>query len=300
MDKTLFDFHADDFAVSASASRDIISLGKKGAVDSISIIPNMSAFGSSAPLLKEFPQGVKRSVHLNFMEGKSCMAREEVPDLVDENGFFKVSWGSLLLSGLNPAKRGRIKEQLSAEIVAQVEKCIEAGLADPLALRLDSHQHTHMIPVVQDALFEAVSRLERKGRRVEFIRNTEDPIFLYFHSIGTLKGFSFANMIKCMILNFFSFRLRKELEERNLPAGYLCGVFYSGHMDEVRLGAVLPLFEKLALKKGRRVEVLFHPGSVKREELTGEFTKPGFVQFHLSKNRYMEFNALCKLSGVDI
>ncbi|MBR5016183.1 MAG: hypothetical protein IKX50_00470, partial [Spirochaetia bacterium] len=137
-------------------------------------------------------------------------------------------------------------------------------------------------------------------RKVVFVRNTEDPISLYFRSWRTLRGFSFANMLKCIILNNFSFCLKKKLDERGLPIGYLCGVFYSGHMDEDRLRVVLPLFEKLAKKKNRRVEVLFHPGSVKKEEITPEFTKPGFVQFHLSNNRHVEFDALCRLSGVSV
>ena len=97
MDKTFLDFHADDFAVSLSSGRDIIRLGEKGAVDSISIIPNMSSFDSSVSLFKTFPPEIKRSIHLNFMEGKSCLKKDLVPDLVDENFCFKVSWGSLLL-----------------------------------------------------------------------------------------------------------------------------------------------------------------------------------------------------------
>ena len=300
MDKSLFDFHADDYAASLSASQDIRSLGEKGCIDSISMIPNMGAFETSAPLLKAFPQTIRRSIHLNFMEGKSCLPAAQIPDLVDEKGFFKVSWGSLLLANFNPVKRKSIKEQLTVEIVAQVEKCIAAGLVDPVALRLDSHQHTHMIPVVQDALFEAVDVLEKQGRKVVFIRNTEDPISLYFHSRKTLRGFSAANMLKCIILNFFSFRLKRKLKERGLPIGYLCGVFYSGHMDEERLNVALPAFEKLATGKNRRVEVLFHPGSIRKEEISEEFTKPGFVQFHLSNNRHVEFDALCRLSGVSV
>ena len=300
MDKTIFDFHADDFAVSLSASRDIISLGDKGVIDSISIIPNMSIFDEVVPLLKSFPQTIERSVHLNFVEGKSCLPKETVPDLVDDEGCFRISWGSLLLTGFNPARRKRVKEQLAAEIVAQVEKCIEAQIVLPDALRLDSHQHTHMIPLVQDALFEAVDRLEKKDRKVVFVRNSEDPIRLYFSSFKTLKSFSAANMLKCMILNLFSQRLKKKLKERNLPAGYLCGVFYSGHMDEERLSEVLLAFERLAGKNKRKVEVLFHPGRVRREEILPEFTKPGFVKFHLSSNRHIEFNSICKLSGVSV
>ncbi len=300
MDKTLFDFHADDYALSLSSSQDIISLGEKGCIESISIIPNMSLFETSAPLLKAFPQAVKRSIHLNFMEGRSCLPAAQIPDLVDGDGFFKVSWGSLFLANFNPFKRQTVKKQLAAEIIAQVEKCIATGVVDPMVLRLDSHQHPHMIPLVQDALLDAVDCLEKQGRKVTFIRNTEDPISVYFHSWKTLRGFSAANLLKCIILNCFSFRFKRKLKERGLEAGYLCGVFYSGRMDYERLIEVLPRFEKLAEKKKRRVEVLFHPGCVKKEEITPEFTKPGFVQFHLSNNRHVEFDALCRLSGVSV
>lgn len=300
MDKTVFDFHADDYAVSISASQDIIKLAGNGIINSISILPNMSAFDQAASMLEGLSPQVKKSVHLNFMEGRSCLPKGTVPDLVDNDSCFKVSWGSLLLASFNPIKRGRIKRQLADEIVAQVEKCIAAGLVEPGALRLDSHQHTHMIPLVRDALFDAIERIERQGRKVVFVRNTQDPLSIYFGTKGGLKEFSFANMLKCLILNWFSIALRRRLKERNLPIGYLCGVFYSGHMDDERLKKVLPAFEKLAIKKKCKVEVLFHPGSVKKEEITPEFNKPGFVNFHLSKNRHIEFNSICKLSGVSV
>ena len=300
MDKTVFDFHADDYAVSISASQDIIKLAGNGIINSISILPNMSAFDQAASMLEGLSPQVKKSVHLNFMEGRSCLPKGTVPDLVDNDSCFKVSWGSLLLASFNPIKRGRIKRQLADEIVAQVEKCIAAGLVEPGALRLDSHQHTHMIPLVRDALFDAIERIERQGRKVVFVRNTQDPLSIYFGTKGGLKEFSFANMLKCLILNWFSIALRRRLKERKLPIGYLCGVFYSGHMDDERLKKVLPAFEKLAIKKKCKVEVLFHPGSVKKEEITPEFNKPGFVNFHLSKNRHIEFNTLCNLSGARV
>ncbi len=300
MDKGIFDFHADDFALSLSSSQDIQTLGCKGAIQSISIIPNMSAFDQAIQLAAALPQNVKRSIHLNFMEGKSCLGRADVPDLVDDKGFFKVSWGGLLLASYNPFRRNVLRKQLSAEIVAQVEKCIASGLAEPKALRLDSHQHTHMIPLVQDSLFDAIDYLEKGGRKVVFVRNTEDPVMLYLRAKGALQGFSPVNIIKCLILNLFSIRLKAGLAKRNLPIGYLCGVFYSGHMDKEHLNRVLPAFEVRARKESRTVEVLFHPGSVKKEEILPEFNKPGFVAFHLSKNRHIEFNALCKLSGVSI
>ena len=43
-------------------------------------------------------------------------------------------------------------------------------------LRIDSHQHTHMIPVVAEALFEV---LEEQGWKASYIRDAKEP-FLYF------------------------------------------------------------------------------------------------------------------------
>ena len=294
------DFHADDYALSPNSDRDIDYLLDKGFISSISIIPNMSRFDQASVSLKSLPVDIEKSVHLNFMEGKSCLEKERIPDLVDEDSCFKVSWGSLLCSSFNPAKRRRIRRQLSLEIVAQVEKCICAGVVDPYALRLDSHQHTHMIPVVQDALFDAATILEVHGRKIVFVRNAEEPLLLYFKTRGGLAGFSFINMIKCLILNLFSLSLRRRLKKRSLPIAYLCGVFYSGHMDMERLKKVLPEFQHLVKSQNCRAEILFHPGTVLESEISAEFTKPDFVQFHVSENRQVEFESICRLQELNI
>ena len=74
----------------------------------------------------------------------------------------------------------------------------------------------------------------------------------------------------------------------NLPDSYLCGVYYSGKMDE-RIKNAIPVFKSEAIKHNRKFELLFHPGTMLKEELTQEFTKEGFTDFHLSKNRKVEY-----------
>ena len=280
-----------------NSSKDIEALCNDGCLDSVSIIPNMSSFDK---VCSSVVRGVKCSIHLNFMEGWCCSPKEGLTDLVDERGFFKASWLKLMLASYNPFKRAAIRSQLSREIVAQIEKCIEAGIVDSRTIRLDSHQHTHMIPVVADALFDAVSKLSAKGMKFEYIRNTEDPISIYMRTPGALEGFSFANLLKCLILNFYSIGFKRRLHSIGLQASYLCGVFYSGCMEPKRLGLVLPAFKKLAEKKGREVEVLFHPGSVKADEISEEFVKPGFVEFHLSPNRHIEYESIRNLKERDL
>lgn len=143
-----------------------------------------------------------------------------------------------------------------------------------------------MIPVVFDALKEAVFELENDGCKIEYIRNTQDPILLY----GGKDIFS-MNTIKCLILNFYSQKVKKYLVSKKLPVNYLCGVYFSGKMDS-RLKKVLPNFIKKAETQERNIELLFHPGTMLKSELTSEFKKEGFNEFHLSENRKTEYNTL--------
>lgn len=289
------DIHADDYALSENSDNDILTLCKGGILDSISVIPNLSCFENAVQKFLKIQKAASKkilvSVHLNFMEGKCCSQKSEIPDLIDENGFFTVFWGKLLIWNYNPFIRTKIKNQIKTEIISQIKKCVNAGISDKSKIRIDSHQHPHMIPIFFDALKDAVSELESDGFKIEYIRNTEDPIHLY----GGKNIFS-MNIIKCLILNFYSLKVRKYLKLKNLPLNYLCGVYFSGKMDG-RIKSVLPKFINKAKKQNRQVELLFHPGTMKGSEQTDEFTKQGFNEFHLSENRKIEFEEAKKISG---
>ena len=289
----IVDIHADDFALSENSDSDILQLCAECKLDSISIIPNLEYFETaSAKFLSIQEKSDKKilvSVHLNFMEGKCCAEKSLLPDLVDSEGFFTVSWGKFFMWNYIPFMRKKIKLQLKTEILAQIKKCLDSNIIDKNAIRIDSHQHPHMIPVVFEALKEVVFELENDGCKIEYIRNTQDPILLY----GGKNIFS-INTVKCLILNFYSIKVKKYLVSKKLPVNYLCGVYFSGKMDS-RLKKVLPKFIKKAERHNRNIELLFHPGTMLKSELTSEFKKEGFNEFHLSENRKIEYNTLKEL-----
>lgn len=294
--RAIIDFHADDFGISKNSCDDIMKLVINGFIDSISILPNMTNFDYGVGQLKEYfsnsDTNLKITVHLNFMEGHCCAEPISVSSLIDSKGFFSVSWGKLFIYNYIPVLRGKIKKQLTAEIIAQTEKCLSTGLLTGRKLRFDGHQHTHMIPLVFESLLSAIEYFENKGINTEYIRNTQDPIFPYYKAKNIKTTFETINLIKCLILNFYSHKIRKTLKKLNLPPNYLCGVFFSGHMDFDRLSMVLPYYSKVPLSQNRIIELLFHPGLVLKNELGEEFVKPGFNEFHLSEGRSIEFNAL--------
>lgn len=296
---SLFDFHADDFGISINSCNDILKLAQEKKINSLSILPNMNTFSYAVELLKKdnstLLSSIKITVHLNFMEGHCCSDKEQVSSLVDKNGYFKISWGKLFIYNYIPFLRAKIKKQLCTEIISQTQKCIDAGIIKD-KLRFDGHQHTHMIPLVFEALLIAVKHFDQKGFKTEYIRNTQDPIRPYYKAKEIKNTFNKINLIKCIILNYYSIKVRSNLKKMNLPVNYLCGVFFSGNMDFDRLSKILLYYIEKPLTQKRIIEILFHPGEVLKDEITEEFVKPDFNIFHLSDGRKIEFSSLQKFS----
>lgn len=288
--------HADDYAISPSSDADVIALCKAGKLDSISVMPNMDICENTCKTFiaekENFPKKLKVSVHLNFVEGKSISSYNEVSHLVDEKSFFTVTWLKLLLWSYNPFVRKKIRAELACEIVSQTKRMVGLGMISCSAIRFDSHQHTHMTPIVFDALLDAVDELKKNNYEIEYIRCSEDPILPYFFFREIYKTFSLVNILKCLILNFFSKKVRRTLAKMNLPATLLCGVFFSDCMNVERVNKVLPSLEKKAIKEKRPFEVLFHPGKMLESEVTDEIV---FRKAHTSKNRHIEYDAVMQL-----
>lgn len=291
------DIHADDFGVSVHASKEILKAWEDGVLDSISVISNMSCFAECVRLYQEKKAssggGPLISVHLNVLDGKAVLDRKKIPDLVDEEGFFRLTWGKLfLLNYAGKKKREEIGRQLKTEFTAQIRLVQEAfGLTE---LRLDSHQHPHMIPFVFDVLMEIA---EESKIPVRFVRLAKEPIVPFLRQISFYPTYSPVNLVKNMILNFFSVNNRKKLEKRGISYGLLWGLLMSGCMDERRIPELFSYMVKYAGKKGAVLEILFHPGRMLKEEISAEYRKKGFLRFYLSADRSVEKRSLYSLKG---
>lgn len=292
------DVHADDYGLSVHASEEIIHCIRQGWVDSISIMPNMSCFETAVNMLKEqVPPGQMPlySVHLNFMEGHCLSDPSEVPELVDNVGMFKVSWGSLCVDSFRFGKRRkRMKIQLKKEIKAQIERIRNSGLSNR-PFRIDSHQHSHMIPVVFDALTEVV---REENYKVEYIRMPEEPQLPYLKAVSLWHTYSPINIIKNLILNLFAKRNRRMIRDMDLNSELLWGLVFSGEMDQYRIKSLWPGMTDYIRKRNSVLEILFHPGRALPEEIGKEYVKPGFVKFHLSEGRDREKRAMEWISQV--
>ena len=303
------DIHADDYALTPNTSRDMLACMEKGLLDSISIVPNMSCFEECMELLyqkiPELPFLPKMSVHLDFVEGRCLAGKEKAPVLVGrEETVMGLSWGKLFLLSYMPWKKRTVKTQLKLEIREQlkevnavidraVETAKEAGVPNrQRGMRIDSHQHAHMIPIVWDALTEVI---EEEGYAVEYIRNSREILWKFVIRIDLWKTYRAVNFVKNRLLALYSHKVERYTRINDREQMYLWGLIMSGHMDYDRIKTLYPAIAAKARKDGRTLEILFHPGLTLPEEVTEEIGRSAAADFYLRPDRHVEMEALGRI-----
>lgn len=302
------DIHADDYALTVNTSKDMLMCMQAGKLDSISIVPNMSCFAACMELLYEqipaLPFLPLMSVHLDFVEGRSLARKEEVPLLVKENtDLMGLSWGGLFQYSYLPWKRGQVKSQLKREIKAQIvrvqkaiDKCVEIAKEHGVpckqdGLRLDSHQHAHMIPVVWEAVLEAV---REEGWQLSYIRNSKEVLGVFLSERTLWKTYRPINFVKNRLLSLYSHKVDRYCKAQGMEQMYLWGLVMSGRMDRARIEKLYPKMIRRAKQDGRTLEILFHPGLTLPEEVTPEIAKEAVEDFYMRGDRHIEKEAVLK------
>lgn len=295
------DYHGDDYGISKNNCIRFIELMKASKIDSISIIPNMSFFNEGTTMLRaiwnELEHKPMISVHLNLIDGFSLSKasnRHLTRKLDDGRLVMSASWIKLLLFSYLPGKKKQIlRQDISNEISMQLRQVYE-NLPDGCELRIDSHVHTHMIPIVFDALLDVLYS-EKLVEKTEYIRVSKEPFWMFFTTSGVRGTFSFINVIKNILLSVLSIRVERKLKTAEIDFGYLCGLIMTGHMDRQRVDLLLPKIniwmEKRSKKGNSYLEILCHPGRVLREEHCKEFGEEDAVAL-LSDERDIEYNML--------
>lgn len=303
------DIHADDYGLTLNTSKDMLSCMEKGYLDSISIVPNMSCFSECMELLYKavprLPFLPKMSVHLDFVEGYCLAGPDKAPMLTGPEGtLMGLSWGGLFTLSYIPWKRRQAKEQLKKEMRAQIGKVQEvvrrameiAGeygvQCSQRGLRIDSHQHAHMIPVVWEALTEVIAE---EHYEVEYIRNSKEMLAAFVLQVPLWKTYRPVNFIKNRLLFFYSHRADRYAGTHHLEQMYLWGLIMSGHMDYDRIVRLYPKIAAKADRDSRVLEILFHPGLTLPEEVSGEIGEEAAQDFYLRQDRHVEMEAVKRI-----
>ncbi|MGH9847991.1 MAG: carbohydrate deacetylase, partial [Blastocatellia bacterium] len=159
----------------------IIECHTRGIVTSATLMANMPAFEDAVALARAHPSlGV--GLHFNITEGRPVADAARVGSLLDARGEFLGTSTALL----RRAMLGRLRvEEVVVELRAQVEKALEAGVG---LTHVDSHKHSHALPLVAAAMARTIGDYGIRAMRTPRERWRFDPGFgsikLIAQSIG--------------------------------------------------------------------------------------------------------------------
>jgi predicted glycoside hydrolase/deacetylase ChbG (UPF0249 family) len=273
-------FCADDYGISSQSNTRIEECLKNGVLNKISILPNGNASEFTERLLDE---NVKLSLHLNLIEGYPLSKKEDVSLLVTDKGFFKYSFIGLFFLSIF-GNRNLFKKQIYNELKMQIDFW-KKKMGEKTPILIDSHQHTHMIPLIFKTLMRVIREEEVS---VEYIRIPAEPILPYIKSPSLYLKYSPVGLVKQWLLKFLNLVNRKELKKANIKSASFMGILFSGQLTEDKINKLLPKY----IKQNENIEIAFHPGYLESGETLIDGCKTSFNKFYYSKWRRKEYDTL--------
>ncbi len=140
---------ADDFGLSTEVNQAVVEAHQNGILTCASLMVGGKAADEAVVLARKHPL-LKVGLHLTLVNGFSILAKEEIPDLVDENGRFS---DDNVLSGIRYFFSRRARTQIAMECEAQIRKFLDTGLSMD---HINSHRHLHIHPVIRDIILRLV------------------------------------------------------------------------------------------------------------------------------------------------
>lgn len=281
-------FHSDDYGISDHSCRQILDCCDQGQLQSVAILANSRFYDQSLELLRPYVQQGRLSitVHLNLVEGPSVTPAVQIPHLVDERGFFKLSFGQMLLqTSLHP--HGPLIHEIHLELKNQITR-VMTSFPD-VSIGLDSHQHFHMIPAIFRTVIELI---DETGISLHHLRFASEPLLPFLREPSFYKTYRPINLVKNLTLGILGLWDHRYLKNRSYEVPLFFGLMLSGCMDQDRVEVLLPRFYRIAQKKGCNLEVLSHPCGVSDPSECMAPDKKGFVAFYLSEGRQKEADML--------
>lgn len=286
--------HADDFGITLEQSKDILACsaacGGAGALNSTSALVTSPAFPECAAFARPFVDAgcIRMGLHLNLVEGPALSSTQDAPLLVGKDGRFRCGFAQMLALSCGP-QRAALTDQVRQEAGAQIRAFLEAFPELQGRLRVDGHQHFHLIPAVFDGLLAAVAD---EGCTLEYLRIPAEPLAPYREVRAVRRQVTPVNVVKNVLLNaLWKSCAARYPEDLPQPAAFY-GLALSGCMQHAANEEFLARILADAMREGRDMELLFHPGGVSTPDACLAPNLKGFRAFYQSPNRAAEAAAL--------
>ncbi len=251
--------HADDFGLTEATNKAIISLLESNKLNSTSLIVNGSATNSAIEGWKKnskFPL----YLHLCLTEGPATTLKRNIISLTNKKGLLKQSFINLFFISFLPKKntrRKRVKEELRKEIYSQIY--LFKKLTGLNSIKIDGHQHIHLVPIVLEILLE-IAPFEN----IKWLRTTNEPIPTDIAFKNWYIAISKGGCIKWLILQALSYFAKLRLYKASIKTNSgFSGVIFTGHMSK---SILIQAWKELEVLKTSHLKtppmILLHPGEI--------------------------------------
>jgi predicted glycoside hydrolase/deacetylase ChbG (UPF0249 family) len=277
-------FCADDYGISQACNTRIENCLKNGVLNKISVLPNGDCVDFKERLSGD---AAKLSLHINLVEGHPLSDLQDVSLLVTEQGSFKYSFVGLLRLSFSKDRK-EFQKQLYGELQKQVQFWKQA-MGEETPLSIDSHQHTHMIPLIFKTLMQVI---RDEQLNVESLRIPAEPLRPYLCTPSLYAQYPVKGLVKQWLLKLLALVNRRELKKSKVEFTYFMGALFSGRLTEEKIKKLLPQYLKLAEKHGKNIEIALHPGYLTPGEHLIEGCREDFEKFYFSEWRKKEYDTL--------
>jgi predicted glycoside hydrolase/deacetylase ChbG (UPF0249 family) len=274
--------HADDCGLTPGITAGIMACHDRGPLRRTSVIVNSSGWDDAVAALRERPR-LEPVLHLNLFEGTPISPPAEIGLLVDRRGRFNRSFGALLALGHGPSA-SRLRRQIRLELERQLDRFVDA-FGHASAIAVDGHVHYHVLPAVCDELMAIAA-----AYRVRTVRLPRE--LLRWKPLAGAVRPPLVNMGKNVVLRVLCRRalpLFKACEVQTSDA--FIGVLDTGRMTLEGIRASLTQLRSAGVSG--TVEILFHPGRARPDEVAAWDGRPGLRSVYLSPDRDREAELLC-------
>ncbi|QNI81028.1 hypothetical protein SynRS9907_00150 [Synechococcus sp. RS9907] len=272
--------HADDLGLAEGVDAAILDLAQSGRLHGASLLVNGPSATAAVDTWRDLADPPPLSLHVCLTEGHGLPDSPDLP-----TGF-----GRLLLASLLPWQRQRIAPQLRAVLLQQIRRYRQlTGLRQ---IRLDGHQHIHLVPLVLDAVLD-LSRSES----ITWVRTTRESLpeglslRLWWRSLQT------GGLIKWMILQLLSGLAIPRLRQAGLATNRrFAGVLFSGSMFGTAFRRSWETaYSSMAVDRASQPVVLIHPALPNAALGMDQAAFQQSVAFFNSTNRQKEWASAQKL-----
>jgi predicted glycoside hydrolase/deacetylase ChbG (UPF0249 family) len=265
--------NADDLGIHPDINAGILSAHRNGILTSCTMLMTTAYWQQT---VRDFvrPAALPIGIHLSLTLGQAVAKAADVPDLIDEEGNFKLSASQLLLASYRGAAGEPMLRQFGREFTAQLGRALDCGLRPTHA---DTHQHVHMNPAIFSVLQDILPQFGIS--RLRFCRERFWPIIFGADFLPITKRF---NLAKWALIRWRSNQIISHIATND----EFFGILYSGVVSKAALLAVIG-----SIETDRLVEICIHPGFPAPMDAQ-YYKRPGYNQFICSIARKHEHDIL--------